>query len=722
MAEEEKNFGAQEMTMTELIDSAPAPSPEVQWEEEDEYTKAEYERLAGLYEDTIINLEERSIVEGTIVSVDDREAVINVGAKSEGVIPVSEFRNRHELKPGDTVEVYLQSLEDKEGHMRISRRMATAKRTWEKIINAMDEDVILEGLVKRRTKGGFVVDLDGIEAFLPGSQIDVKPIRDYDYYVGQRMEFKVVKINHQQNNVVISHKALIEKDLEEQKARIINNLEKGQVLEGVVKNITNFGVFIDLGGVDGLLHITDISWGRISSPEEVLSLDERLNVVVLDFDDEKKRISLGLKQLMPHPWDNLPDDIHVGATVKGKVVTIADYGIFIEIMPGVEGLIHVSEMSWSKHLQNPNELFEIADEIEAVVLTLDREDRKMSLGIKQLGEDPWSKAPEKYPPDSKHRGVVRNITGYGLFVELEEGVDGFIHVQDLSWSKKINHPKEFTDVGQELDVIVLELDVDERKLRLGHRQLTEDPWKTLETVFFEGSEHKGLITKMLEKNNSPGAIAELEYGIEGYIPQKHLKPEDGKTHVKEGDTIDLVVIEFNKDNRRIVLSHTNWWKNKRDAENEEAAKAGDYEMPKQVERGTLGELDALQNLRTDEAPAEAPEAKTAETESAEATAADASPAAPVNEANIAPTETETPPAEAETTVETQEPVRQDAAETLEATDANRDEVEVKTNEHISDEAVKAVAESEAVVDADELTEAKTPDTGPEENEEEKKED
>jgi small subunit ribosomal protein S1 len=414
----------------------------------------------------------------------------------------------------------------------------------------------MEGVVKRRTKGGFVVDLKGIEAFLPGSQIDVKPIRDYDHYVGQRMEFKVVKINHAQQNVVISHKALIEKDLEAQKSVIINNLEKGQVLEGTVKNITTFGVFIDLGGVDGLLHITDISWGRISKPDDVLSLDQKLNVVVLDFDDEKKRISLGLKQLQPHPWDSLPEEFVPGATVKGRVVTIADYGIFIEVIPGVEGLIHVSEMSWSQHPKNPSELYKIDDEIVAVVLTLERDERKMSLGIKQLTEDPWSHVAEKYPVGSRHTGIVRNITSYGLFIELEEGIDGLIHVQDLSWSRKINHPSEFIKKEEKLEVIVLELDVENRRLRLGHKQLTEDPWETLENIFPLDSIHKGTVTRI----NDKGATIELAYGIEAFALPKHLETQNPEQKLKEGDEADFKIVEFNKESKKLVVSHLLSWK------------------------------------------------------------------------------------------------------------------------------------------------------------------
>jgi small subunit ribosomal protein S1 len=549
---EEKNVGN---LKAELARLRTAEKEEINWDAVDGYSVAERSAWTKKYDSTLMDLTERRIVKGKVISVDDREVIINIGFKSEGIIPISEFRDKNAVKPGDEIEVYLETVENKSGQMIVSRRLANSMRTWERINSALDEDIIMEGIVKRRTKGGFVVDLEGIEAFLPGSQIDVKPIRDYDYYVGQRMEFKVVKINHTQNNVVISHKALIEKDLEAQKTEIINNLEKGQILEGIVKNITNFGVFIDLGGVDGLLHITDISWGRVNDPNEVLHLDQKLNVVVLDFDDEKKRISLGLKQLQPHPWENLPEEIADGKVVKGKVVTITDYGIFIEVMPGVEGLIHVSEMSWSQHLKNPQELFNVGDEVEAKIIQLQPEDRKMSLGIKQLTKDPWEDAESKYAVGSRHIGIVRNITNFGLFVELEEGIDGLIHVHDLSWSKKITHPSEFIQKDEKLEVIVLELDKEGRKLRLGHKQLTEDPWETLESVFPVDSQHAPTITKLTDA----GALVELEYGIEGFIPSKMLKVQEGKPDFKEGDTVPSIVIEFNKDARRIVLSHTRTW-------------------------------------------------------------------------------------------------------------------------------------------------------------------
>ncbi len=638
---------------------------------EDEYTDQDKERMMRAYEATLMDVSEHRIVRGTITAVDDREVVINIGFKSEGIVPISEFKDIEDLKPGDEVEVYLETIENKNGQMVLSRRQANSMRTWERINGALDEDIIMEGIVKRRTKGGFVVDLEGIEAFLPGSQIDVKPIRDYDYYVGQRMEFKVVKINHAQKNVVISHKALIEKDLEAQKAEIINNLERGQVLEGEVKNITNFGVFIDLGGVDGLLHITDISWGRINSPEEVLSLGQRINVVVLDFDDEKKRISLGLKQLTPHPWDSLTAGLDVNSRVKGRVVTIADYGIFIEITPGVEGLIHVSEMSWSTHPKNPNELFYIGQEVEAVVLTLDREERKMSLGIKQLTEDPWLHAASKYTVGSIHTGIVRNLTNYGLFVELEEGIDGFIHVQDLSWNKKINQPSEFVQKDQKLETVVLEIDLETRKIRLGHKQLTEDPWETLESVFPEGSLHTATITKLSDKSTGGGAVVELEYGVEGFIPAKHLKAEDGTTEFKEGDTLQCKVIEFSKENRRIVLSHSRVWQDLKKAEDKKkgsAAKAaaltdaldetgGDYTLP-EVQKSTFAEIAGLADLRSKFSTDE-PETTAEVTEAAAETLAQ--PAETIEAAAEAVTE-----AAAETLEASTEAVAEAAAEATEA--------------------------------------------------------
>jgi small subunit ribosomal protein S1 len=532
------------------------------WDEDTQYNSEERKRLEAQYTNTLQEVRSGEIIKGKVVSVGPKEVVVNIGFKSEGILAISEFRDRNEVKPGDEVEVFLETVEDLNGQLVLSRKRAKHMRTWARILKAETEDVIIEGLIKRRTKGGFVVDVDGIEAFLPGSQIDVKPVRDFDAYVGKIMDFKVVKINHPFENVVISHKILIEKDLEAQRQEILKNLDRGQVLEGTVKNMTNFGVFIDLGGVDGLLHITDISWGRVNHPEEVLQLDQKINIVVLDFDEEKKRISLGLKQLQPHPWESLPAEISEGSKVKGRVVTVADYGIFVEVMPGVEGLVHMSEMSWSQHMKNPTELFKIGDEVEATVLSIDRDEKKMSLGLKQSKEDPWLNAADKYPVGSRHTGTVRNMTNYGLFVELEEGVDGLVHISDLSWTKKYNHPSEFTSRDSKLEVIVLDIDVTNRRLSLGHKQLTEDVWETFESIFVVGSEHEGTILTL----NDKGSTIELEYGVEGFIPKKHLKAPDGAAAVKVGDRIKVVVIEFNKDAKKLVVSHLAVW-------NEEAANA-----------------------------------------------------------------------------------------------------------------------------------------------------
>jgi small subunit ribosomal protein S1 len=515
------------------------------------------------------------------------------------LVPRTEFRDLPDLKIGDEVELFIEEQENALGQLVLSRKKAKMVRAWQDIEDALEFDNVIEGLVKRRTKGGLIVDIYGVEAFLPGSQIDVKPIRDFDVYVGKKMEVKVVKINHANDNVVVSHKVLIEKDLEKQKAEILNNLEKGQVLEGVIKNMTNFGVFIDLGGVDGLLHITDISWGRINHPEEVLSLDQKINVVVLDFDDEKKRISLGMKQLTPHPWDSLPKDLDVGSKVKGKIVNVADYGAFLELAPGVEGLIHVSEMSWSQHLRNPADFVKVGDEIEAVVLTLDKDDRKMSLGIKQLTEDPWTKGDmsSKYAVGTKHKGVVRNLTNFGLFLELEEGIDGLVHVSDLSWTKKIKHPSEYVKVGDELEVVVLELDVDNRRLALGHKQLEENPWDTFENVFPVGSVHKCTVNS----KNDKGAVLELPYGLEGFATIKNLEKEDG-SQVEVGDSEDFKVTEFSKDDKRIVLSHTATFKEAAVEAPKAKKPTGGGAKPKKAtetpqEKSTLGDLDALSALK-----------------------------------------------------------------------------------------------------------------------------
>lgn len=516
------------------------------------YSKEEQQKLAEMYGATLNEVEESKVVMGKVVTITDRDVVIDIGFKADGLVPRSEFRDMPELKVGDEVEVFIEKKESSTGQIELSRKKAKILTAWDKIQSALDNDTVIEGFVKRRTKGGLIVDIFGIESFLPGSQIDVKPIRDFDVFVGKKMEVKVIKINYTNDNVVVSHKVLIEKDLEEQRGLILANLERGQVLEGVIKNMTNFGVFIDLGGVDGLLHITDISWGRITHPEEMLALDQKVRVAVLDFDDDKKRISLGMKQLTPHPWESLDPSIDVGSRIKGKIVNVADYGAFLEIMPGVEGLIHVSEMSWSQHLRNPQDFLKIGDEIEAVVITLDREERKMSLGIKQLTEDPWTKQEmiSKYAVGTQHKGTVRNLTNFGLFLELEEGVDGLVHVSDLSWTKKIKHPSEFVKVGDELDVKVLELDIENRRLALGHKQLEENPWDTFETIFTEGSVHKCTIQTKTDK----GAVLELPYGIEGFCNTKNLVKADG-SQPEVGEALDFKVIEFVKADKKITLSH-----------------------------------------------------------------------------------------------------------------------------------------------------------------------
>lgn len=569
---------------------------------DDEYSEEDRKAMEKLYEDTLTEITEKELISGTVVGITDREVIVNIGFKSDGLVALSEFRDTPDLKAGDEVQVYIEEQENANGQLVLSRRKAKIVKAWESIQGALDNDEVIEGFVKRRTKGGLIVDVYGVEAFLPGSQIDVKPIRDFDVFVGKSMEVKVVKINYTNDNVVVSHKVLIEKDLEEQKAEILNNLEKGQVLEGVIKNMTNFGVFIDLGGVDGLLHITDISWGRINHPEEVLSLDEKVNVVVLDFDDNKQRISLGMKQLTDHPWDSLDKDIDVGSKVKGKIVNVADYGAFLEIIPGVEGLIHVSEMSWSQHLRNPSDFISVGDEIEAVVLTIDREERKMSVGIKQLTEDPWTKQDvlTKYAVGTEHKGTVRNLTNFGLFIELEEGIDGLVHVSDLSWTKKIKHPSEFVKVGEELEVKVMELDVENRRLALSHKHLEENPWDTFETVFTKGSVHKCTITSINDKM----CTIELPYGLEGQVLPKNLKKEDG-SKASEGETLEFKVLEFSKDDKRIVLSHTSVWD--KDAEQPKAGggkktsggKKGNTldKINKEVEKSTLGDLDALSALK-----------------------------------------------------------------------------------------------------------------------------
>jgi small subunit ribosomal protein S1 len=567
------------------------------------YSAKDREEMEKLYSGTVTTVNRGEVVNGIVVGINDRDVILNIGFKSDGLVPLAEFKDQPDLKIGDQVEIFIEEREDKMGQLVLSRRKAKLVKGWERIQKALDEDLVIEGFVKRRTKGGLIVDVYGIEAFLPGSQIDVKPIRDFDIYVNKAMEVKVVKINYTNDNVVVSHKVLIEKDLEEQKVAILSNLEKGQVLEGTIKNMTNFGVFIDLGGVDGLLHITDISWGRINHPEEVLKLDQVVKVVVLDFDEDKKRISLGMKQLTPHPWDSLPAEVQVGSKVKGRIVNVADYGTFLELQPGVEGLIHVSEMSWSQHLRNPQDFMKVGDEVEAVVLTIDRDERKMSLGIKQLSEDPWTRQDvlTKYAIGTRHEGIVRNLTNFGLFIELEEGIDGLVHVSDLSWTKKIKHPSEFIKVGEKMQVVVLELDATNRRLALSHKHLEENPWDTFETIFTTGSVHKCTIIS----KNDKGAILELPYGIEGFCALKNLAKEDG-SKAEVGDSLDFRVLEFSKEDRRIVLSHKAVYSA---AEEDKAPAKKSAAKPAQkgktidkinqeVEKSTLGDLEALSALKS----------------------------------------------------------------------------------------------------------------------------
>ena len=553
------------------------------------------------YTGSLNKVSDHDVVDGTVIAMNKREVVVNIGFKSDGIIPASEFRYNPDLKVGDTVEVYIENQEDKKGQLILSHKKARASRSWDRVNQALENEEIIKGFVKCRTKGGMIVDVFGIEAFLPGSQMDVKPIRDYDIFVGKTMEFKVIKINQEYKNVVVSHKALIEAELEQQKKEIISKLEKGQVLEGMVKNITSYGVFVDLGGVDGLIHITDLSWGRVSDPKEVVELDQKINVVILDFDNEKKRIALGLKQLTPHPWDALDPNLKVGDHVKGKVVVMADYGAFIEIAPGVEGLIHVSEMSWSQHLRSAQDFMKVGDEVEAVILTLDREERKMSLGIKQLKEDPWENIEQKYPVGSKHTAKVRNFTNFGVFAEVEEGVDGLIHISDLSWTKKVKHPSEFTQIGATIDVVVLEIDKQNRRLSLGHKQLEENPWDVFETVFKQDSIHEGTIVEMMDK----GAVIQLEYGVEGFATPKHLVKEDG-SQAQQGEKLPFKVIEFNKESKRIILSHSRTFEDAPRAEAREAKKAKRQSSSRKEEAPaiqnqaastTLGDLSALADLK-----------------------------------------------------------------------------------------------------------------------------
>ncbi|MBP3785399.1 MAG: 30S ribosomal protein S1 [Bacteroidaceae bacterium] len=580
-----------------------APLSDFDWEAFEKGTvdtSAEREQAEQQYDTTLGRIQENDVVEGRVVAISKREVTVSINSKSDGVIAASEFRYNPDLKVGDVVEVYVESQEDKKGQLILSHKKARASKSWERVNQALESKEIVKGFIKCRTKGGMIVDVFGVEAFLPGSQIDVKPIRDYDVFVGKTMEFQVVKINQEYRNVVVSHKALIEAELEAQKQEIISKLEKGQVLEGTVKNITSYGVFIDLGGVDGLVHITDLSWSRVNDPHDVVQLGQELNVVILDFDEEKKRIALGLKQLQPHPWDALDSELKVGDVVKGKVVVMTDYGAFVEIAPGVEGLIHVSEMSWSQHLRSAQDFLKVGDEVEAAILTLDRNERKMSLGIKQLKDDPWKDIEAKYPVGSKHTAKVRNFTNFGVFVELEEGVDGLVHISDLSWTKKVKHPSEFTQVGAEMEVVVLEIDKENRRLSLGHKQLEENPWDVFETVFTEGSVHEGTIVEQMDK----GAVVQLPYGVEGFATPKHLVKEDG-SHAAQGETLPFKVLEFNKESKRIILSHSRTFEDAQReatrAEKRPSKKAAKKEAAPTVQNQTagqtLGDNDALAELK-----------------------------------------------------------------------------------------------------------------------------
>ena len=576
------------------------PLADFNWDEFENGSHAEASKndLTKAYDETLNKIQEHQVVEGTVISVDKKEVVVNIGYKSDGIIPASEFRYNPDLKPGDKVEVYVENQEDKRGQLVLSHKKARLQKSWENINKALENDEVIQGYIKSRTKGGMIVDVFGIEAFLPGSQIDVHPIRDYDVFVGKTMEFKVVKINQEFRNVVVSHKALIEAELEAQRKEIISHLEKGQILEGTVKNITSYGVFVDLGGVDGLVHITDLSWGRVSDPHEVVALDQKINVVILDFDEEKKRIALGLKQLTQHPWDSLDPNLKVGDHVKGKVVVMADYGAFVEIQPGVEGLIHVSEMSWSQHLRSAQEFMKVGDEVEAVILTLDRDERKMSLGIKQLKEDPWEAIEVKYPVGSKHTAKVRNFTNFGIFVELEEGVDGLIHISDLSWTKKVKHPSEFTSQGSEIEVVVLEIDKENRRLSLGHKQLESNPWDEYEAIYTPGSIHEGKITESMDK----GAVITLSEGGEGFATPKHLVKQDG-TQAQLGEVLPFMVIEFVKDTKRIILSHSRTFEEVKEEPRRQRPAAqskpkNDAAAINNVAAGTsLGDLGVLADLK-----------------------------------------------------------------------------------------------------------------------------
>ena len=597
----EEDSAPVEVSVRKRKSNVSIPTDKFDWDgyEKDEAYDTERVKIEDLYSQTLSKVIENEVVEGTVVGLNKREAIVNIGYKSEGVVSINEFRYNPELAIGDKVEVYVENAEDKKGQLLLSHKKARSLRSWDRVNEAYEEDEIVKGYIKCRTKGGMIVDIFGIEAFLPGSQIDVKPIRDYDLFVNKTMEFKIVKINHEFRNVVVSHKALIEAELEAQKADIIGKLEKGQILEGIVKNITSYGVFVDLGGVDGLIHITDLSWGRINHPEEVVQLDEKINVVILDFDDTKKRIALGLKQLSPHPWGALDPNLQVGNVIKGKVVVLADYGAFVEIQPGVEGLIHVSEMSWSLHLRSAQDFLQTGDEVEAIILTLDRDERKMSLGIKQLKNDPWANINEKYPIGTKATATVRNFTNFGVFVELEEGVDGLVHISDLSWTKKIKHPSEFTSLGDGLEVIVLEVDQENRRLSLGHKQLEENPWDVFETIFTVGSIHEGVITAFVDK----GATVALPYGLEGYVSQKNLAKKDGSL-AKVDDKLEFKVIEFNKVTKRIIVSHSVLFEESKkevktkSSESETTEKAV-KKLKDSLEKTTLGDISELAALKSE---------------------------------------------------------------------------------------------------------------------------
>jgi len=561
----------------------------------DQYSPEERKKLDEVFLSNVKQPQEAQVVEATVVKITKGDVVVNFNYKSDGLIPLSEFRYNPDLKVGDKVEVFIEKLEDKNGNVVLSHKKARANKSWDRVKEAMEKDEIIKGYVKCRTKGGLIVDIFDLEAFLPGSQIDIKPIKDYDVYVGKTMDFKVVKINEEFRNVVVSHKAIIEAEIENQKRDIISKLEKGQVLEGTVKNITSYGVFVDLGGVDGLIHITDLSWGRVNHPEELVKLDEKIKVVILDFDDDKKRISLGMKQLTPHPWENLDPNLKVGDKVKGKIVVINDYGAFLEIAPGIEGLIHVSEMSWSQHLRSAQDFVKVGQEVEAVILTLDREEHKMSLGMKQLTPDPWSDITSRYPKGSKHTGIIRNFTNFGVFVELEEGIDGLVHISDLSWDKRIKHPSEFCKLGEKMDVVVLDIDVENRRLSLGHKQLEENPWDVYESLFKIDSVHKGTVVGFQDK----GATILLPYGVEAFCPSKQLIKEDGKK-AQVDETLDFKIINFNKEAKRIEVSHTRVYKDaeaQKDKKEKTETKKAVKKVSSKVEKTTLGDISALSELK-----------------------------------------------------------------------------------------------------------------------------